>query len=417
MTPEKLSKAVGNISDGYITEAEQYRAPARSKKSFFVKFAAAAACVCAVCVGAVALYAVMPGEKIIYQDPNYGTEYHPDARPLCDNSLWWTPAGGSISSDGKYLEFGNDKYKLDIQEYVIADACLRENCDHIGAKCERGEYHLRKNYYDGGFFYISPVSGFLMYYKDGRYEAIYQNSYVSDYESANYDVTNTIVHYFLTDDGIICFGVNYAFKIGYDGELICEPVEWGDGYGLSMALIDNNRVLVGDINNTLSVVDLKAGTLASIAHNAIYGSYVGGKIYYLDNSKYPEPFRLTRCDLNGENTETLLNDCYPYCYSDEYIFFMTEKDDCSLYRYNVSSAEIEKILDTRDVSQQLSSDGLYPDSIYGLRLMGTINYLPKSQKLVLELIRRDPHNGYSYECPDLLILDKNGENPVFIKGK
>ena len=339
--------------------------------------------------------------------PEIIAEETDDYIPLSDNRTRNSINMGYDTFDGRYLyNFGG---LLDTVDNIIKDTCTQPGCTHNTETCERKFYVQRSiKAYNGGLLYTDKNK--LYFRKNSEDTLLYENDFYTDFEQENYARKGFFDIALLDDDGIICSGVNFVFKVGYDGQLIYKPVVFSEKeFANDVSLVDSQTVLICTASMNIISLDLSTGEITQVKEHARTPVYIDGKIYYIfiedENNVYY--LSLNRCDINGKNDERLLDDCYIYCVTHDYIFYTKDSEAFSLFRYDLNSKENKVILDLKELTDAYMKES--PDAdLFGTTVKDPL-YFPAADALILPT---DEHGTIGY-----VVMDGKGENPVYVKGE
>ncbi len=301
----------------------------------------------------------------------------------------------STTFDGRFLI--SAAKRTDTTDGKVYDRCTIIGCEHNVSTCGNNfpmsspKFRYDRVYYVDNDDIERPSK--VCYEKDGEQTVIFESSYIST-EDKNEKRSAMIYNIILVEDGIICFGGNDVFKIDYDGKLIAQPIECGSGGLLSGTVIDKDHAAMTDMNYQMFVADLSSGSAVKISDFARAVSYCDGKLYYLNNKTYYH--KLMRCDIDGKNAETLIDDCYYYTFTDNYIFYYTKDDEYTIYRYDKNSGKTDKTLSTMNVLST-EEDWEIDEGWSDLR------YYPYYKLLLIDTFCESAQT--SRKC----LLDKNGD--------
>ncbi|MCH5324637.1 MAG: DUF5050 domain-containing protein [Eubacterium sp.] len=323
----------------------------------------------------------------------------------------------SYTADGRYIY--NEYYRIDILENRISVNCDKPLCNHDTTECD-GEFfqeHVIVRAYEGGFYY---TDGNILYYKKGDdIEKIYENNFVSDFEK-DYEWTDTLGHFgaIPTDDGIICVGLNYFFKISYDGELLRDPVVAAEDERCSFFAIDKDTLLgdayTFDHVDYMFVADLNDGTVTKIKDGADPNWYADNKIYYTTGNFLSSD--IFTCDMDGENEKMILSGVSLRTMIEKTIYFCTASDRSVIYKYDTETGETAEVLNLPELAREQQNSGQPIDTITDLfgSTVSNITYFPNIEKILIGTYNADQRINF-------FISDKSGEEFVQIskpdKGK
>ncbi len=295
-------------------------------------------------------YISLPDDISLSEDKNTGA----DAANIDDVNYFALYSGETF--DGRFLITSSKR--IDTTDGKVYMRCTRVGCEHNVPECGNNISMTSEKFRYDRVYYIDTGksdsdASKLCYEKDGEQTVIFENTYVSA-EDENRKTGAKINYIILAEDGIFCFGNNDVFKTDYDGDLTAQPIEFGSGGTLSGTVIDKDRAAVTDMNFQLFVTDFTSGSAIKISDYARAVSYCDGKLYYINNKSYIQ--KLMCCDLDGKNAETLIDDCYYYTFTDNFIYYIQTDNDSVLYRYDKQSGKTDEILTVETAAENAEDE-------------------------------------------------------------
>ncbi|NMB30738.1 MAG: DUF5050 domain-containing protein [Clostridiales bacterium] len=245
----------------------------------------------------------------------------------------------------------NYAMKADLDKEIIYHNCDIIGCKHNDFDCEAYEKAKRNSLrsYDGGFYYA--VENEVYYEKDGKSTLINKNDFSTDFAKETYALPTEIYSIFILDNGnLLAGGCNFFYIIDPNKKEASEPIEVGDITTTSTAIIDSNMAIITNINQEMLLVNFDTMDVKKIEDHARDAQVLDDKIYYL--TWRDDISILKRCDINGENSEELVKDCYLFSIVDGNIFYVEFDKDDILYKYEPNSEKVSEFLNLEDVEGQ-----------------------------------------------------------------
>ncbi|MCH5324840.1 MAG: DUF5050 domain-containing protein [Eubacterium sp.] len=317
--------------------------------------------------------------------------------------------------DGRYMY--NHEYKLDTASHTMTDVCDAVGCKHDDAECKRHFFNY-DNYayaYNGGFYYFKYDTPMLYYTKDGEITEIYRNEFTTDYEKKIDLKPGAITQVLLVEDGLICKGADYFYKLDFDGSLIYPHIKIPEGgSGWNLATPDGVTVFFSNQENQLTRVNLETGEVTYLKEHAVLQQLADGRLYYLVADGTLS--RLMSCDTDGEDEQTIMEQKFSvnagggsFVITGDCVFYEEANDRFSLYRYNTKTGDTDRVIYIPDIVEEYEKD--HPNiNLFGTVLFGA-EYIPSGNFIAVWTLQE---SGGSQCC---ILLDRNGENPVCCAGE
>lgn len=220
------------------------------------------------------------------------------------------------------------KIRLNLKNDDIEPLCKNPDCTHLTEDCicNKNIRCIRGN--GDELLYISENK--LMSYKDGISREIFSNPYnLLMAETDIYGLSGFVIG----EKYLYMFGGNIVFRLSKDDYKAGKPIYAGKNKIYSMCVYNDTAFVSNDLGE-LYKIDFATENVKKICDKSFNPTIYGDMLYYI-NWENDIPYLCCR-DINGENEQKVLKDCYiNFVIKDGYVFYSQPKN-FKLYAYSLS---------------------------------------------------------------------------------